>query len=200
MLPFGPLDGQTWHLCIDMQRVFLEPGAWFCPAGLEIVPAIVRLTAHAPNRSAFTRFITAERPEAAEGQWRRYYTRWKSVTRSVVGEEAMALHADLLPLTEPALVFDKLVHDAFGSAAFDSFVRETAPSALVLTGLETDVCVLATALTAVDRGIRVVVAVDAVASSNEASHAACLEHLYPRFDQQIELASVDAVIDAWRPA
>ncbi|MGF1610687.1 MAG: cysteine hydrolase family protein [Kiloniellales bacterium] len=200
MLPFGPLDGDAWHLCIDMQRLFLEPGAWHCPAGLEILPAILRLSTHAPERSAFTRFITAERPDQAEGQWRHYYKHWRSVTRAVAGDDAMALHADLLPLAQPELVFDKLVHDAFGSAEFAAFIEQAAPSALVLSGIETEVCVLATALTAVDRGIRVVIAVDAVASSNRDSHAACLAHIYPRFDQQIELASVETVIDAWRPA
>ena len=64
-LVFGPPDGAAWHLCIDMQRIFLEPGDWYCPAGLEILPAIRRLAAHAPDRSAFTRFITAATPEEA---------------------------------------------------------------------------------------------------------------------------------------
>ena len=72
------------------------------------------------------------------------------------------------------------------------------PSALVLSGVETDVCVLATALSAVDFGYRTVIAVDAVASSVAASHEACLAHVYPRYDQQIELASVDDIIAAWR--
>jgi len=199
-LPFGPLDGGAWHLCVDMQRLFLEPGAWHCPAGLEILPAISRLAAHGPGRTAFTRFITAERPEAARGQWRRYYRRWASVTRATVGEGAMALHESLLPLAAPDRVFDKAVHDAFGSPAFAAFVELSAPSALILSGIETEVCVLATALSAVDRGIRVVVVVDAVASSDPAAHAACLQLIYPRFDQQVELADSAAVIAAWRPA
>ena len=199
-LPFGPLDADAWHVCIDMQRLFLEPGEWHCPAGLTLLPRIAALCAHAPGRSAFTRFITARDPESAEGRWRHYYRRWRSVTRAEIGEAAMELHDELRPLSRPERVFDKLGHDAFGSEAFAAFVAEAAPSALVLSGIETEVCVLATAMTAVDLGLRVVIATDAVASSDPAAHEACLALIYPRFDQQIELAETDSVIAAWTPA
>ena len=46
--------------------------------------------------------------------------------------------------------------------------------------------------------MRVVVAVDAVASSDAAGHRACLDAVYPRFDQQIELATSDVILAAWR--
>ena len=197
-LPFGPLDAETWHACIDMQRLFLEPGDWYGPAGLEVIPAIATLCRHAPERSAFTRFITAREPGEAAGRWQHYYRHWRSVTRAEIGEAAMDLHADLLPFARPGLVFDKLGHDAFNSTAFARFIEDTAPSALVLSGIETDVCVLATALSAVDRGIRVVIATDAVASSDMASHQACLDLVYPRLDQQIELSETASIIDAWR--
>lgn len=193
-LPFGPLDGDAWHLCIDMQRLFLEPGEWYCPAGLDILPAIVRLTDHAPDRSAFTRFITPMTVEEAPGRWRHYYERWSSVTRAEVGDAAMELHADLQPLANPELVFDKATHNGFDSEALVAFLEEQAPSALVLTGIETDVCVLATALSAVDRGIRVVIASDAVASSDSVAHRACLDLVYPRFDQQIEQTTCAALL------
>ena len=88
-------------------------------------------------------------------------------------------------------------HDAFDDAAFARHVTGLAPSALVLSGVETDVCVLATAMSAVDLGYRTVIAVDAVTSSVTESHQACLDHVYPRYDQQIELASVDQIISGW---
>lgn len=202
-LPFGPLDARARHLCIDMQRLFLVPGVWYAEAGVAILPAIRRLLDHAPERAIFTRFITAERAEAATGSWQRYYRRWHQVTRDELPEGALGLHPDLAPYATGARVFDKATHDAFDDAAFARHIETLQPSALILSGVETDVCVLATAMSAVDLGYRTVIAVDAVASSVAESHKACLEHVYPRYDQQIELARVDEIIaawPAWRPA
>jgi len=55
-------------------------------------------------------------------------------------------------------------------------VRETRRSTVVLAGLETDVCVAQSALGLLDRGLRVVIVEDAVASPGSA-HAAGLERM-----------------------
>lgn len=199
-LPFGPLDSRTFHLCIDMQRVFLEPGPWYAPSGLEIIPAIHRLLDHAPDKAIFTRFITAENSAAAKGAWRRYYRRWHEVTRDELSAGALELHPDLAAYGAVARTFDKTTHDAFDEAAFARHIESLEPSALILSGVETEVCVLATAMSAVDLGYRTVIAVDAVASSMPESHRACLEHVYPRFDQQVELARVEEILAAWSPS
>ncbi len=199
-LPFGPLDARAFHLCIDMQRLFLEPGPWYAQAGAGIIPAIRRLLDHAPGNALFTRFITAARAEAAKGSWQRYYRRWHAVTRDELGTDALGLHPDLAPYAAPERVFDKTTHDAFDDGAFARHMESLRPSALILSGVETDVCVLATALSAVDLGYRTVIAVDAVTSSVAESHRACLDHVYPRYDQQIELACVDAIRTAWSPS
>ena len=199
-LPFGELDARTFHLCIDMQRLFLEPGPWHAPAGLDIIPAIRRLLDHAPERAVFTRFITARNPSGAKGSWQRYYRRWHEVTRDELHEGALDLHRDLAAYAMAGQVFDKTAHDAFDDPAFARHMGQLAPNALVLSGLETDVCVLATAMSAVDLGYRTVIAVDAVASSVPESHRACLDHVYPRFDQQIELANVAEILAAWSPS
>jgi nicotinamidase-related amidase len=196
-LPFGPLDARTLHLCIDMQRIFLEPGPWYCPAGLAVLPAALDLVEHAPERSLFTRFITATTAEAATGAWQRYYRRWHAVTQDEAGAEILDLHPALGPHAAAERVFDKPTHDAFDSPDLARHIAAAAPSALVLSGVETDVCVLATAMSAVDLGYRTVIATDAVASSVPESHAACLAHVYPRFDQQIELAGVAEILAAW---
>src|SRR5205814_10010741 len=69
---------------------------------------------------------------------------------------------------------------------------------LVLSGVEGDVCVLATALEAVDRGLRVVIASDAVTSLSLPPHRAALEHVLPRFEHLIDLAPTDSILEAWR--
>jgi len=196
-LPFGPLDGRALHLCIDMQRLFLEPGPWYCPAGLDLLPAIHRLCDHADERSFFTRFITARVPEEAEGHWQHYYRRWHAATQAEAGTESLELHPDLAARAAPGRTCDKTTHDAFLDADFTRRIAAQTPSALVFSGIETEVCVLATALSAVDLGYRTVIASDAVASSVPEAHAACLAQIYPRFDQQIELATVDTILAAW---
>lgn len=191
---FGPLPSDTLTICIDMQRLFMEPGEWYCPEALAIVPAVEELVSAYPETVLFTRFITAGSPEDAQGRWAHYYRRWRSVTRAVVGEAAMEIHPQLAVHASPGRTFDKTVHDSFGSREFSAFVKSRDPGALILCGIETEVCVLATALSAVDLGIRTVIATDAVASSDPEAHRAALELIYPRFDQQIELATVAEII------
>ena len=197
-ITFGPLGPDTLHVVTDMQRIFLEPGPWYGPAGLAILPAITALIEHAPERSVFTRFITAETPQGADGNWRRYYRHWHAVTQREAGSEVLALYDALLPYASQERTFDKRTHDAFDAPEFTAYLRNEAPESLVFSGVETDVCVLATVLSAVDQGYRVVVARDAVAGSVRAAHQACLDHIYPRFDQQIEIADTADIIAAWR--
>lgn len=196
-LPFGPLDADALLVCVDMQRLFMEGGAWDCPASHDILPAIRSLVAAAPDRSLFTRFITATSPEAAGGTWRRYYRHWTSVTQDALPQGALDVHADLAPFAAPERIYDKWTHDAFDSPAFMTALAERAPSAVIFCGIETDACVLASVLSAVDLGYRVIIAPETVASSDEESHRACIQNIYPRFDQQIELVPLDDLLAEW---
>ena len=64
--------------------------------------------------------------------------------------------------------------------------------------METDVCVLSTVMEAMDLGLRVVLAIDAIGSSSAGCHNAALQILHERFDEQIELAPVDDIIASWQ--
>jgi nicotinamidase-related amidase len=66
-----------------------------------------------------------------------------------------------------------------------------------VTGGETDVCVLAAVMDAVDAGYRVVLAEDALCSVSDESHDAMLRHFGSRFSQQIELASSEEILAGW---
>lgn len=198
ILPFGPIEANALHICIDMQRLFLEPGIWYGEACLRVIEPINRLIAHKPENALFTRFITANTASEAHGSWQRYYKHWHEVTQAEAGPEILDLHPDIAAHAQPGNVFDKLTHDAFDSLSFDDHIRRENPSALILTGIETDVCVLATAMSAVDLGYRTIIATDGVASSMAESHTATLNHIYPRFDQQIELVNIETIIANWQ--
>lgn len=68
---------------------------------------------------------------------------------------------------------------------------------LVITGGETDVCVLATVLGAIDFGYRVVLVTDALCSSSDATHDALLTVYHQRFAQQVETVEMETVLSNW---
>ena len=70
---------------------------------------------------------------------------------------------------------------------------------VVVSGGETDVCVLATVLGAVDVGFRVIIATDALCSSTDETHDAIIEFYRERLSAQIETAETDEILDAWKP-
>jgi nicotinamidase-related amidase len=70
---------------------------------------------------------------------------------------------------------------------------------LIVSGSETDVCVLSTILDAVDLGYRIIMARDAVCSSSDASHDAIVDLFHRRLDVQVEVAEVAEILEGWRP-
>jgi nicotinamidase-related amidase len=68
---------------------------------------------------------------------------------------------------------------------------------LIITGSETDVCVLATALGAVDRGYRVIIVNDAICSSSDEGHDAMMQLYHRRYTEQIEVADADTILARW---
>lgn len=190
--------GRTAHLCIDMQRLFAEGGPWPAPWMSRVVPVIHALVARAPERTVFTRFIPPMEPEDAAGMWRAYYEKWPTVTRKTMDLDLLRLVPELESFAPPAHVVDKPVYSAFATGALRAHLQQKHVDTLLVTGSETDVCVLATVLDAVDFGYRVIVVKDGLCSSSDAAHDASL-HLYAqRFDIQIELAEADEVLEGWR--
>jgi nicotinamidase-related amidase len=78
-----------------------------------------------------------------------------------------------------------------------ALLRRRGTESLVITGAETDVCVLAAVLDAVDFGYRVVLATDALCSSSDETHDALLTLYHRRFGQQIETASSETILACW---
>jgi len=185
------------HVVVDMQRVFAEATDWRVPAFAEVMEPILALVRAHPRETVFTRFMTPPRVESASGDWQRFYARWRSMVRDRMDEAMFDLMEPLPSLVPPAEVCDKTTFSAFASPDFAASLARREAETLVLSGVETEVCVLATAVDAVDRGLHVVVAADAVTSWSAAGHRAALEAVYPRFDQQIEIATTAAIMAAW---
>jgi nicotinamidase-related amidase len=198
-LRFGPIGKRAVHAAIDMQRLFAEATEWASPVVHDIAPRVARIVAHAPHLTLFTRFLTPVRAEDAKGQWQIYYRHWNSVLAGNIDADLLDLIPPLRRFVPPARVIDKYVHSAFEAPQFESTLDEFTADTIIFTGVETDVCVLATALTAIDRGYRTILVSDAIASSSLPGHNASLESIYPRFDQQVELTDTDTLLKAWAP-
>jgi nicotinamidase-related amidase len=193
-----PLTSRTVHLCVDMQRIFSSEGIWATPWMDRVLPVVAHLAARFPERTVFTRFITPNRPEDMPGVWQRYYRRWKDATRQHLDTALLDLLPSLSKLCPPATVINKTRYSAFAEPELLSHLQARKADGLIVSGSETDVCVLATVLDAVDLGYRVIVVRDAVCSSSDAGHDALMQIYHRRYTEQIEVADAGMVLDNWK--
>ncbi|MDB5621156.1 cysteine hydrolase [Tardiphaga sp.] len=187
------------HLCLDMQRLFGPEGPWPTPWLERVMPAVISVVEHDPARTVFTRFIPPASPEEANGMWRSYFRKWRLVTRETLDTRILDLMPPLQRYVPPAVVFDKAVYSAFSNFRLHNFLQNSGVDTLIVTGAETDVCVLSTILRAVDLGYRIIVAQDGLCSSADQSHDALLGLYARRFDLQIELANCAEILEKWSP-
>ncbi|TCH98405.1 cysteine hydrolase [Roseococcus sp. SYP-B2431] len=181
-----------------MQRLFAEETDWKTPWMERVLPRARSLVAHQPGRTIFTRFVPARHPDEGQGTWKRYYRRWSSMTIEALGAEMVELVPELAAFVPPATVLDKRGYSAWHETDLHERLRHQAVDTLVVSGGETDVCVLSTVLGAVDRGYRVVIATDALCSSSDETHDASLKVYACRYREQVETATVDTIIRNWR--
>jgi len=196
-LPFGRLGRHAAHLCVDFQNMFLEPTPWHVPWLVRILPLVAEIARRKAEATIFTRFMPPHRAEDAPGAWERYYERWREFTRECIDPRLLELAPPLAGLVPPAMVIDKPVYSPFSGLRIDRLLRERSIDTLVVTGAETDVCVLATVLGAMDRGYRVIVVTDAVCSSADQGHDALVRQYQRRFSQQLETIDTETLLRVW---
>lgn len=194
-LRFGPFRDDWVHLCIDMQRMFAEHTQWHTPWMGRILTNVVSLVELDPARTIFTRFIPAPSPDEATGTWRRYYERWPMMTREQLDPDLIGLLSELTRFVPPARLEDKLVMSAWHEG-LHARLRALQVSTLIVSGAETEVCVLATIMGAIDLGYRVIVVSDAVCSGADATHDAMLEIYRDRFGMQVEVVTTAELLAA----
>ena len=190
-------QGETVHLCIDMQRLFTEEGPWPTPWMERVKPNVARLVEASPRKTIFTRFIPPHRPESAPGVWRQYYERWREATREHLDPGLLELVPPLDRFAAQATIIDKPGYSAFSDPSLATRLKERGADGLIITGSETDVCVLSTVLDAVDLGLRVVIVDDAVCSSSDERHDALMLLYHQRYSQQIATMTTDEVLREW---
>ena len=166
---------------VDMQRVVTDPASpWHFEAAARLEPVLARLVDAHEGPSVATRFLLD--PDGL-GTWQRFGARW--------GE--LLDHPQWFGLVEVVQglpVRDKTVYSALDVVRHDLQVD----GRLVLAGVETDCCVLATAFAAVDAGVPVVVLRDAVAGPDERGHEGALAAL-ARLPEQVRLLTRDEWLD-----
>lgn len=184
------MNDSPWiHLCIDMQRMFAEGTPWHVPWMKEVSPQVQEIAQRHPQRTVFTRFVPPKRAEAMPGMWRGYYEKWDTMTLDRLGPEMVDLVPSLKALAPPARIFDKMTYSPWTTGELHRVLAGEKVETIAISGGETDVCVLAAALGAIDLGYRVVLLKDAVCSGADDSHDASLELLGDRFSVQLEISS-----------
>ena len=196
-LRFGPVSENAIHLCVDMQRMFAEATDWEMPWFPRVLPNIIEITEVRPSHTIFTRFIPAQRPGSGIGRWKHYYERWPMMTVDQVGPEMIDLVPALARFAPPARVFDKHVYSPWTGSTLHLDLQKGGIDTLIITGGETDVCVLSTMLGAVDWGFRVILVTDALCSSADETHDAMMNIYLNRFGEQVETATTATLFEGW---
>jgi nicotinamidase-related amidase len=199
-LRYGPPGESAVHLCVDMQRMFAEGTEWKMPWLERVLPNIVAIASAHPDKTIFTRFIPARKPGHGVGMWRHYYERWASMTIDQMGPDMVALVPDLAVFVPPARVFDKQVYSPWTGSDLHQRLRSAGIDTVIITGGETDVCVLSTMLGAIDWGFRVILVQDALCSSADETHDAMMNIYMNRFGEQVETATTETLLKFWHGA
>ena len=122
---------------------------------------VTELASRHPERTVFTRFIPS-------GTGHRHARHVAAILLALEGCDAPATRSRSpgAAIACQALSIDKERHPAFVEPHLSEFLHAIEADGLIVTGSETDVCVLATVLCAVDLGYRVIVVRDVVCSSD----------------------------------
>ncbi len=196
-LRFGPLGQTAVHLCVDMQNLFARETDWHTPWMHRVLPNVERIARAHTAQTVFTRFIPVRNADEAQGAWRRYYERWSALTLDELDPDMIELVPSLAELVPPAQLFDKILYGPWIEGDLDRRLKDRGIDTLVVTGGETDVCVLATVLGAVDLGYRTVLVTDALCSSSDDTHDALMTLYRKRYGYQIETVTTDVALAGW---
>jgi hypothetical protein len=113
--------------------------------------------------------------------------------RGRLPQGALDLVAPLARFVPPALILDKPAHSAFAGSGLAAMLLQKDISAVVITGSETDVCVLSSILSAVRSRLQRHCRRGRALQSSDAGHDALMTLYRARFTDQIELMNIEEV-------
>lgn len=192
-------SSETMLLVIDMQDFFLKDpdSPWSDPSLMKIVPNIKSLVRSIGARSTlFTLFMPPVDWQYENKSWRTYYYANQGVTTEMLGTKATEIVSELQgEVADPATkIAAKKTASAFSSQQFKGILDKEDPLFLVISGIETDYCVLATALDALNKGYYVVIPTDACASSKIGGQSNA-EGIFSRFPEQVWITDTATLLD-----
>jgi nicotinamidase-related amidase len=114
-----------------------------------------------------------------------------------LGLEIIDIVPALAKFVPPARTFDKHVYSPWIGSNLHQQLRSAGIDTVIITGGETDVCVLSTMLGAVDWGLRVLVT-DALCSSADETHEAIMNVYMNWFGAQVETVTTQTLIESWQ--
>lgn len=167
------LDGSTGLLLLDPQRLFVDEAS---PAFLPAWPAVRQnFLALARHAAAGSRLVVVTRhlhPVDDEGGSIMHF-----FGRLLIEEDELSqIHPDM-KACGGAQVIEKPRHSAFSSGALEPLLRARGIRTLLVAGVQTHLCVLATAVEAGTRDFLPVVVADATAAGDQVQHRAALTAL-----------------------
>jgi hypothetical protein len=95
-------------------------------------------------------------------------------------------------------LFDKHVYSSWTGTDLHQQLRCAGIDTVIITGGETDVCVLSTMLGAIDWGFRVILVQDALCSSADETQDAMMNIYMSRFGEQVETVTTETLLESWQ--
>ena len=182
-------DPQTVLVAIDMQDAFATPSsAWFTEGYPEAQSQVRRLATQFRGKTIWTQFI---RDPAEPGSWQDYYKRWQSFQ--------LPPEAPDWELTSSPDPGDPIVTQGTFSKwtdGIDKLVNQD--THVIVCGVATDCCVLATVLDAVDDGVPVTVVQDACAGATHKAHKQAID-LLDLLSPMVQISTAEEVLRAQEP-
>ena len=167
-------------IVVDMQQVVARDTLWNLPGVRDLLPTIIELVDAFGDDVAYSRHVPPA--DGGHGAWKRFYENWKELDED-------PSNWDLMPelAGRPGIHAAKSTYSVFGAPELRAVLDRG--DELVLCGVETDCCVLATALEAIDHGVPVTVVEDAVASPSPAGHEGALALFRRLDDDQVKVTT-----------